>query len=98
MISIRRRRIKAGGWAYQVWPCNLPANAPTPAWQPKAELADCLKGPITCAILAGLFKPLPYDDSEEEAQISQEEWDLISGPGAEEDATSSRDHPDWGKW
>lgn len=98
MITIRRRKDKAGGSIYQVWPCNLPANAPTPAWQPEADLPDCLAAPIAVAVLAGAFEPLPYDDSEEEAQVSQEEWERTSSPGAEEDVTSSRDHPDWGTW
>lgn len=65
----------------------LPEDLP-----PKAQSA------IMDAVLSGAFKPLPYDESEEEAMPMQ------PNPGTSrlltQDATDAndRDYPDWGKY
>lgn len=98
MVTLRRRRSKDGGWIYQVWPTTLPANAPTPAWHDSADVPDCLKGPIAVAVLSDAFHPQLHDADEQEALMSQEEWDCFSFFDAEEEVEPERAHPDWGTW
>ncbi|MBY0242145.1 MAG: hypothetical protein K2X55_22820 [Burkholderiaceae bacterium] len=78
MFNLRRRKNRFGDWIFQVWPSDLPANAPEPSWQLGDGLADCLQAPVMAAVLGGAFHPLPHDDAVEEAQISKEEWDRFS--------------------
>jgi hypothetical protein len=98
MITLRRRSIKGRDWTYQVWPSDLPANAPEPPWQAQHDLPDMLKGPIFTAWLLDEFCPSPEGDGIEEAQISEEEWRRFSSPSPEDDAEQQRANENWGTW
>jgi hypothetical protein len=49
VFIIRKRKNKAGEEVYQVWPSDLPANAPEPPWQLSGDLPVWLKNVIFTA-------------------------------------------------
>ena len=107
MITVRRRRNRAGGCVYQIWPDNLPANLPVPPWLPGANHASASQATIAVALAKGKFQPLPYDDEMEEATLRQADFDDFSQctasgnlrfvpAAAGEGESNDRDYPSWG--
>lgn len=93
-VTIRRQMSDDGEWRYQVWPSDLPNNAPTPSWQKPSDFPDSVAPGIMSARLDNAFEPLP--SGEEEAVMPQEEWDSYLGPIPEDDASKAQqvDLPD----
>lgn len=98
----RRRKDAAGNWRYQRWPSNHPANLPEPPWLLPGDLPPKVQAAIMDAVLSGAFKPLPYDEAEEE--MEEEALLLNHRPGVSFlDAHDSkdldhRDYPGWGTY
>lgn len=98
------RRMYEDGERYQIWPSDLPANAPVPRWQHKNEIPDSVVAGVMGAILTNAFVPLPCGD--EEAVLSREEWDRFLGPVFDDEASHEhqddvlpyRDDERWGSW
>lgn len=83
---------------YQIWPSDLPQEAPEPHWQPAADLPDILCAPIFAARLGDLFRPASDDNDVEEAQVSDEEWRLYRISHLEKDTLVQRADEYWGTW
>jgi hypothetical protein len=98
MITVRRRRSRTGENVYQIWPNDLPDNLPVPQWLPTAGHAPAFQAAIAVARARGDFKPLPYDDEVEEAELSQADIDDFFALESDEGESNDCDYPDWGSY
>ncbi|MFJ1470069.1 hypothetical protein [Massilia orientalis] len=103
-VTVRRRMNKNDDWDYQIWPSDLPGNAPAPAWLSESDSPGTVAPGIMAARLDNAFEPLPC--GEEEAVMLQDEWDSYLGPMLEDDTSTDlqvdlpqyRDDERWGSW
>jgi hypothetical protein len=98
MITLRRKRNAAGEWIYQVRPADLPSHQREPRWGLLREFDPAVQGALVACRLFSLFVPLPYDDSLEEAELTQEEYGSFFHSTEDDDAAGDREYPEWGKF
>jgi hypothetical protein len=103
-VTVLRRMHDDGDFRHQIWPSDLPANAPAPKWMHESEFPESVAAGVVGARLTDAFCPLPCGD--EEAVLSREEWDRFLGPASEDEASIDhhdevsryRDDDRWGSW
>lgn len=98
MITLRRKRDSAGEWIYQVWPTDLPSHQREPRWGRLRDFAPAVQSAIVACRLFSRFVPLPYDESLEQAELTQDEYGSFFHSAEGDDAAGDRDYPGWGKF
>lgn len=98
MITVRRKRNSAGEWIFQVRPSDLPSYQREPCWGRLSEFDPAVRGAIVACRLFSRFAPLPYDESLEEAELTQDEYGSFFHSAEDNEAAGDREYPGWGKF
>lgn len=54
-VTVLRRMHEDGDWRYQIWPSDLPVNAPVPKWQRQDEIPESGVAGVVGARLTDAF-------------------------------------------